>query len=295
MKHHIRGYSFIVGATFFWALCASGAKYIFTSGSGIDTVILVQMRMTFSFATLFLIFFFTKRELLKIEPRDLYKFAALGVLGMAGSNFFYYYAIKEMNVGTAILLQYMAPIFVLAYTTAMKEESLTWTKAFAAIASILGCYLAVGGFSGKMAALTTAGLFAGIGAAFSWSFTNISLKHLLRKYRVWTATVYAFGSASAFWLIVNPPWKIAAAGYPAATWLTLCGFAIASVLIPHTLYFNGVRHLTASRAIITATIEPVFAILFAFVLLGEAMSGLQILGGAIVIAAIMVLQLQNET
>jgi drug/metabolite transporter (DMT)-like permease len=250
--------------------------------------------MTFSFLVLLAVFAVTKPDLLKIELRDLYKFVSLGVLGMAGSNFFYYYAIKEMNVGTAILLQYMAPIFVLAYTTSMKEETLTATKVIAATASIVGCFLAVGGFSGKTAALTTAGLFAGIGAAFSWSFTNVSLKHLLKKYRVWTATVYAFGSASVFWLVINPPWKIIAAGYPASTWLTLCGFAVMSVLIPHTLYFNGVRHLTASRAIITATIEPVFAILFAFILLGEAMSGLQILGGVIVIGAILTLQLQNE-
>jgi DME family drug/metabolite transporter len=61
-------------------------------------------------------------------------------------------------------------------------------------------------------------------------------------------------------------------------------------LIPHSLYFTGVRYLTASQAIITATFEPVIAIISAFILLHEILGPIQILGALLVIIAIVLLR-----
>ena len=72
-------------------------------------------------------------------------------------------------------------------------------------------------------------------------------------------------------------------------WGLFFGFAVISVLIPHSLYFMGIRYLTASRAIITATFEPVVAIAMAYVLLNETLTPVQILGAILVVSAIVIL------
>jgi drug/metabolite transporter (DMT)-like permease len=101
-------------------------------------------------------------------------------------------------------------------------------------------------------------------------------------------------SAVAFWLIVNPPWKVAAAHYAAAEWSFLFVFSMLSVLGPFSLYFLGLQYLEPTRAIIASCLEPVFSILLAAALLGEVMRPVQSLGIVLVLAAIVIVQLPGR-
>lgn len=212
----------------------------------------------------------------------------LGIIGSAGSNFFYYYAIKETNVATAIL-QYLSPLFVLAYAAISREEELGPTKLIACAVSLVGCFLAVAGKEPSVIHLSDVGLLAGLAAAFCWGFSNIWMRRLVKEYNSWTALVYAFVFGTLFWLVINPPSRVFAAGYTMKEWGLFLGFAVISVLIPHSLYITGIRYLTASRAIITATFEPVVAIVTAYIFLNEVLTPVQILGAILVVSVIVIL------
>lgn len=295
----LKGYVSILGATIFWGISATIAKFLFSRSPSaaigqIDILILVQMRMTLSCLVLVTIFALRRPDLLRVNAKDLYRFALLGILGAAGSNFMYYFTIQQTNVATAILLQYLAPLLVLAYAAISKEESVSAAKITAGAVSLGGCFLAVAGKDFSILNINRTGLLAGLGAAFSWAFTNVWLRHLLKRYNVWTTLVYSFMFASLFWMFFNPPWKIVSAGYSLETWELFFGFAMISILIPHSFYFGGIRYLTASRAIITATFEPIVAIVSAYIVLGESLVPAQILGAVLVLAAIVILQLKQE-
>jgi drug/metabolite transporter (DMT)-like permease len=64
--------------------------------------------------------------------------------------------------------------------------------------------------------------------------------------------------------------------------------------IPFGLYFVGINYIRSTRASITATLEPISAGFIAYLFLGEVLEPLQILGGVLVIVAIVLLQLQSE-
>jgi drug/metabolite transporter (DMT)-like permease len=287
-----RGTLFILCATFFWGVSATLAKLLFTEHVG--TLVLVQMRMTISCIVLLVFFLIFKPGLLRAGPGDMLRFALLGILGAAGSNFTYYFTIRETNVATAILLQYLAPLLVLAYAAWSGDERLTASKIAAGVVSLAGCFLVVAGKDLSVVNLSPLGLLSGLGSAFCWGFTNVWLRRLLRRYNVWTCLIYGFLFASLFWLVINPPWKIAAAGYPGRLWAVFFGFAMISVLIPQTLYYGGIRYLTASRAVITATFEPVVAIGSAFIILGETLSPVQIGGALVVLSAVAILQIGTQ-
>jgi len=289
-----RGYLFILGGTMFWGLSATIAKLLFTENTTIKPLVLVQMRMTFSCVVLFLILLIWRRDLLRVPLKELYRFALLGVIGGAGANFTYYFAIKEINVATAIILQYLAPVIVLVYAALSKDERITFTKIGASVASLAGCFFAVGGQETLFASKSVPGIIAGFGAAFCWAFTNIWLRRMIHDYNVWTILFYTFLSASLFWLFFNPPWDIIAARYSTTTWGTFFVFAMISILIPHSLYFLGMRFLTASQAIITATFEPIVAIVSAYIILQEILTPVQAAGAVLVIAAIVFLQVTEE-
>ena len=102
--------------------------------------------------------------------------------------------------------------------------------------------------------------------------------------------LYALLGAALFWLIVNPPWKIIAQHYSSGQWLFMAVFAITSMLVPFSLYFAGLQHLDPTRAIVTACLEPVWAILLTALLLGELVSPTQIVGIMVVLSATILIQ-----
>lgn len=288
----LRGYLFIIGAAACWGISATFAKFLFTTE--INVVVLTQSRVTISFLIFLVVFLLFRRDLLIIRAKDLYKFILLGLIGGAGSTYFYYFTINETNVATAILLQYLAPLFVLAYAGISHEEHLTWLKIFTGVLSLTGCVLAIGGKDFSILTLNSTGLISGLLSALCWGFTNIWLRNILKSYTIWTALVYSFFFASMFWMIINPPWNIVAAHYSAGQWEIFILFAVISILIPHSLYFAGIRYLTASTAIITATIEPVIAIVSAYIVLKEQLTPVQFAGAALVIVTIVVLQRHRD-
>ena len=288
----VKGYLMIMAAAIFWGCSATAAKFLLNQH--VETILIVQTRVTFSALLLLLFYLIFKPHFLRVKFRDLWRFALLGVVGVAGANFTYYFTIKESTVATAIILQYTAPLLVMAYTTIRGEEKFTLLKLVAAAISLAGCFLAVGAFDTSVLRLSAIGLISGIGSMISFSFLNIYTRHVLQRYNVWTMTFYAIAFASLFWLLVNPPWSIIAQSPSREAWGGLVVLAIISILIPHLLYFAGMQHVVASRAVITSTLEPVVAMVSAAVFLAELLHPVQIIGAVLVIAAILLLQLRKE-
>lgn len=62
------------------------------------------------------------------------------------------------------------------------------------------------------------------------------------------------------------------------------------MLLPYVFFFTGLKYLDPTRAVVTSCLEPVFAILFAVLFVGEALRPLQVLGIAAVLAATVMIQ-----
>jgi drug/metabolite transporter (DMT)-like permease len=284
----LKGYIAIAGAAFLWGLAATVAKFFFNRNY--EPLILVQMRVTIAFVILFCYFLITNRSLLAFRLADVPHFLLVGILGIAGSNYFYYQAIKETNVSTSILIQYTAPIMVMVYAAVFQKEKLTASKLFALVLSVGGIFLAVGAYNPAIIKGTERGVVFALLAAVSFSIFNISGKKLTQKYSVWTGLIYLFGSAALFWSFINTPLDIIRSHYSVDDWGVFAVISIISILIPYSLYYYGLHHIESSRAIITSTLEPVVAITSEWIFLGGTMGPVQVVGAIFVICAIVLLQ-----
>lgn len=277
-----------------------GGEYI----GFIDPLVLAQFRSTFSLLLLLPLLWIMRRKSLHIRSRDLAQFFLLGILGLAASNFFYYFAIQKTTVATAIVLQYIAPIWVLLYMLMRRLQHATAQRVLGVLLAVIGCGVGVGlvsehtafpwfGFLG--AHFSAIGVLAAEGAAISFAFYNVYAQHLVQKYNRWTVLLYALLGASVFWQLVNPPWKIAAQHYTGGQYLFLLVFAIASMLIPFSFYFAGLQHLDPTRAVVTACLEPVWAIALTALILGELVSAMQVVGIVLVLVATILVQLPERS
>ncbi|HEX8927047.1 MAG TPA: DMT family transporter, partial [Terriglobales bacterium] len=234
----IAGYLCIAGATLCWGVSATLGRAVFTGKLRVaDQVIpvippqmLAQSRT--SIAALVLLCALLLRagpSRLSMTRRDLLNAIVVGVFGVAGSNFFYYYAIQQTTVATAIILQYLAPVFVLLYMVARKLQRATAQRVIGVTAAVLGSVLAIGVIQHTRSfpwlevgtsslRFNASGIAAAIAAAVTFSFYNIYGRELLARNDRWRVLTWALLGAGVFWIIINPPWKIVAAHYTALQW-----------------------------------------------------------------------------
>ena len=138
---------------FLWGISASLGRGVFTgkiplAGEAlhpIEPLILSQTRTTFSL--LVLVPLLTARrgwQRIHLPVPDLVQCLILGMLGVAASNYFYYVAIQKTSVAIAIILQYTAPVWVLIYVVARRQQKLSLQKVAAVVVAIVGIALTIG-------------------------------------------------------------------------------------------------------------------------------------------------------
>jgi drug/metabolite transporter, DME family len=288
-----------------WGVSAALGRAVFAgklplSGEAqhpIDPLILSQTRTFFSLLILLPILV-TRRgwQRIKMPTRDLIQCLVLGVFGVAASNYFYYVAIQRTSVAIAIVVQYMAPVWVLLYVVARRQQRLSLQKVAAVGVALTGIALTIGIFGGKSSPLHLDrwGFLAALVASFSFAFYNVGGHRVLARHDRWRVLTWTLTSAAVVWLVVNPPWKVAAAHYMPAQWAFLFVFSMISVLGSFSLYFLGLQHLEPTRAIIASCLEPVFSILLAAAFLGEGVQPIQTLGIVLVLSAIVIVQLPGR-
>ena len=287
--HTLRGFFLLLLAVLFWGGSAPLGKFLIVTR--FDTLIIVQTRTSLAFVLLLIFFLLKDRSVFRIELRDIWKFAMLGVIGIALTNYTYYFTVKEASVATAILVQYTAPVWIVMYSVLiLKKDRLDRVTIVSLVVALVGCYFAV--TSGSMQSINLKGwtVITGPMSAFTFAYQVIGTKQLIKRYSIWTLLLYMFGFSAIFWLCVNPPWNVIAKHYHCGDWGILWMFAIVSILIPQMAFASGLKHLDASTAGIISVMEPVIAIVAAFFILGESLSVIQMFGGLMVLLAVGLLQ-----
>lgn len=291
-RHAVAGTLAMVAAVVLWGSSAGLAKLLFQRDY--TPLIITQTRPAFAFALLALWFAWRDRRVLRIERSDRLSFAALGIVGIAMTNFSYYYTVSAASVAAAILIQYTAPALVMLYMVLVRrEEQASALKVGALLLALFGCYLAVKSEDASLA-LPGWSIVTGPASAVCFAVMIIGSKRLLARYSQWTVLTHLFGVATVFWLIVRPPWVVAAEGYTLQDWLVFLLFSLVSVLIPYSFFAYSLRRLEATTVGIVGTLEPIVAIVAAWVMVGETISTTQMAGAGMILVAVMVLQVRGS-
>jgi drug/metabolite transporter (DMT)-like permease len=284
------GYGSVVLAAFLWAMSGNAAKVLFNHG--LSPIQLVQLRTTIASVVLFAGLLIFRRQLLKIERRDIPYFIMMGVI-LAAVHFTYLYTISLIPVAVAILIQYQSPILIALHARIFRKKRLSRFAVFAIMGAIAGCYLMVGAYNLALFSLNKAGILAGLVSAVVFALYAVKSEDGMSTYPAWTILTYALLVAAVIWNVVQPPFGAFRGGYDALSWGLILYIAVFGTSLSFGLYSLGIRSIKATHASITATLEPVFAGIIAYALLGETLEPLQIAGGGLVIFSILLLQIRQ--
>ncbi len=289
-RERIIGGVIVMVAAFFWGISGTIIKHMFNQS--VDPIKLVNMRLSLSTLIGFAILLLFSRKRLKVTPVQLKHFAIFGIFGITGVQTTYYYTVKALNVSMAIFLQFLAPMLATLYCVVFEKEKLTLVKAMTLIIAVFGSGLIIFGAGAGIGNLNAIGLFTGIMSAVFCAFYYVYGKKCTNKYDSWTVLIFSLGFGALLYWFVCPPWIL----WPSVTmkeFLLALYIAVFATLVPFGLYLLGLRYLLSSTASIIAMLEPVVASLSAFLVLGETMTMLQILGAAGILTAVILLTLKE--
>jgi drug/metabolite transporter (DMT)-like permease len=295
------GYAMVLLAATLFAVNGTVSKVVL--GSGISSLELTQVRSTGACLGFLAAVLLLRPASLRVTPRELAFLALFGVTGVAFVQWFYFLAIHRLPIGIALLIQYLAPLFVALFARYVLHERVRRRIWLALGLALTGLALVVQIWEGV--ALDGVGVLACLGAALAYAAYILMAEHeTARRGRdAASLSFYGFLFAALFWAAVQPLWQFPyerlddsvsllgnLADRSAPVWLLMLFVVVIGTMATFALITSALRHVSATRVGIAAMLEPVAASIVAWAWLGETFAATQLVGGAIVLAAILLAQ-----
>lgn len=303
------GYFLVLLSAACWAGGGLMAKWLFSSpgpataswpfpplGIEVDPLVLSAARAALSTIMVAAYLLLRRRDLLVVRGRDLPFLAAFGVLGLAMVHFTYFKTISLTGVATAILIEYLAPVIVLVFSVTLLGERFSWALPAAVGLSVTGCALMVGAIGGEGLSISAEGLAWGLASAVFFASYTLMGRYAAGRFRPWTLLGYGLAAATLFWLIVlGGPGRIVSLLSDWRALAAVSAVALVSTVVPFGAFLKALHLIEATKASVTSTFEPVLAGIAAWFIFNEHLSALQILGGLLVIAAVLLSQARTSS
>lgn len=247
---------------------------------------------------------FVHRRHLLVMPTGQWGYYVFYGFILAVFNSIWALSVLANGAAVATVLAYSSAGFTALFAWWLFKERLGPAKLTAITLSLGGCVLVSNAYSPEMWRLNLLGVLTGLlsGVLFA-GYTLLGKGAARRDLNPWTSMLYSFGFGAlfilAFNLIPDLPGAVGSIqrvwpDLPAMGWAMLVFFAIGPTLLGFGLYNLSMSYLPASIANLLATTEPVLTAIQAYIFLNERMTLAQIIGGAVIVLAVLIVQLEKN-
>jgi len=286
-------YGFMVLAAVMWATSGTLTELALAAGAQVMQVTLFQMVVS-ALILLPLIAVLDPRSL-RIRKADFWPILAFSLITGTFFSIAWFMCVERTGVATAVILLYTYPSIVVVASVFLLRERLGVEKALALPMTFVGCVLVAGaqdfgeGLSFDMLGIAL-GVYAGIAAAvyYLWG------KRFLARYSANTLVLYMTVLSIPGVMVLANPLTVANNHLSAAAWLYIFLLGLLPGAIGFLVSMIALGHIQASKASIIASIEPVAAVLIAFVVLSEALGALQIVGVVLVFVGVILIRVRES-
>jgi drug/metabolite transporter (DMT)-like permease len=269
--------------------------------AGIEPARLTALRCTGAAVGLLVVLTVLRPTALRVPRREWPAIVVLGLSGAAFLQWLYFVALDRLPVGIALLLEFTAPLMVALFSSLVlrhvvpRQVWLALGLALAGLALVAQVWKDVG--------LDAVGVAAALGAAAFLATFHLVGKQMVDRHDPLVLSFWIFVVAAVFWAVAQPWWRFDPSvltestsllgrldEYSVPVWVGLLWVIVLGTLAPYALEVAGLRHLTATTTGIVSMLEPVIAATVAWLWLEEVLNGVQLLGGAVVLLGVGLVQ-----
>lgn len=251
-----------------------------------DPLTVLFLRFGIAAVIMFAILFASKTPL----PRGLLlvELILLGAIAYVGESLAYFTALTMASAGLVALLLYIYPALVTTISAIFLKEHLTTMKIVALFLALSGTALTIQITSGG----SIVGILLGIAAAVDYAIYILLGSRIVKRSGSIGSTAVIIASTAGVYAIIAP---IHGLTFPVDVqgWVAILAIALVSTVLAFVTFFAGLKRIGPTTASTLSTFEPIVAVALAAVVLGETITPVQALGGALILAAVVILS-RNE-
>ena len=289
MRHRIPADVLLLATVLLWSFNFVAVKYGLEHG--FEPLAYGSVRFGVA-ALMFSAFTYQREGSLAVHRRDVWLLLGAAGLGIWLNQVSFVYAVElTTSVATVALLFGTLPIFVALIASLLRVERLRLRHWLATGLSFAGVAMVAGGSSGEIGG-DLGGILLALLAAVTWAAYSVAVGPLMRRYSPYkiSAVVLLAGCvplfASSFSQLVHEDWS----GLSSLAWAACFYSLFFSLVVTNILWFTAIERVGAARSSLYANLQPFLGALFAFLILSEGLSAVQIVGGAVIGAGILVVR-----
>ena len=216
----------------------------------------------------------------------------LVLVGLVGAD---YLAIQQLPVAVAIVLLFTAPMLVVIWNALLSRSRPSRSVLIALSLSTVGIILVSNVLTGGISQVNWLGIIVGLTTAVFFAVYMLLSERMSATTETIGVMLKTFTVASLVWiayqLTQGMPWMLLAP----ENFLQVIYVGIAGNLLPYLLFFWCIQRVRAERAAIAATLEPAIAGVLAWIWFGQSLTGMQLVGGGFIVAAVTWMQIQPSS
>ena len=284
MRHRVPADLLLLVTVVLWSFNFTVVKYALTHGW--EPLSYSSVRFALG-AALFSAITFGREGTLRVARADVRLMVTAAALGIWLIQLSFTYSVSLTTAATAALMFGTMPIFVALAAQALGVERLRMRHWLATAISFSGVALVALGSTGGLGG-DLGGILLGLGAAFTWAVYSVAIGPLMQRYSPYRISAFTLlvGSVpllvSALGQLVSQDWS----SLRALAWGAFVYSLLMSLVFTNITWFTAIDRVGASRASLYVNLQPFLGAFFALVVLSEEMGPLQVAGGFVIGAGI---------
>lgn len=287
----LQGYSMVIAAATLFGVNGSLSRSLLDAG--ISPVTLVEFRMLFGWLILCALLL-VSRQIggLRLVLRYWKRVVIYGI-SLALVTFCYFLAISRLPIAITLVIQFSASAWMAIGESVWRRKFPSRVMIIAILLTLSGVMLVTDVWRARLGGLDVLGLLYALFSLLTYVAFLLMGRNVGKHVPALQSTTWGAFVASVFWLVLQPPWTVPVATWQAGHVLLIVLVGVIGMAIPFVLVQNALRRIDATRVGIVAMFELVAGGVVAYFWLGQHLNVGQIIGCALVLVGIAILQYEQ--
>ncbi|WP_217581751.1 DMT family transporter [Lysinibacillus sp. GbtcB16] len=292
----LKGILFIVSGAMLWGATGPLMEWLLNHTS-LTVSFMLTIRLSVAGMILITYLLLTGKNIFGIWQHKLWgrQLIVFGIVGMLGVQFAFVAAIHESNAVLATLLQFLAPIFVVAYVSLSLKKWPPKYQVIGIIGTLMGLFLLLTNASFDSLLISPKALLWGVAVGLTFAFYTLYPARLMREWNVllvvgWGMLIggLTLGIVSRVWL--SNQWIVFTDFKTLLLMVALIFFGTVAFI----LFLSSMKYITAVETSILSSIEPLTAMIISVIVFGTSLGFWQLVGVFVMLVCVTWLSIAGE-
>lgn len=292
----LKGIIFIVSGAMLWGATGPLMEWLLNHTS-LTVSFMLTIRLSVAGMILITYLLLTGKNIFGIWQHKLWgrQLIVFGIVGMLGVQFAFVAAIHESNAVLATLLQFLAPIFVVAYVSLSLKKWPPKYQVIGIIGTLMGLFLLLTNAAFDSLLISPKALLWGVAVGLTFAFYTLYPARLMREWNVllvvgWGMLIggLTLGIVSRVWL--SNQWVVFTDFKTLLLMVALIFFGTVAFI----LFLSSMKYITAVETSILSSIEPLTAMIISVIVFGTSLGFWQLVGVFVMLVCVTWLSIAGE-